>query len=95
MADEPAGIDAPEPARIRDAHVDHGYTEDDAHRADAHHVGGAHMEEHDAGHDDHVEGGHHEERLGPIDWARWGASVLGVAIAGVMTALFYLAVMPR
>jgi hypothetical protein len=69
--------------------------DNELHRADAHHVGGAHMEGHDAGHDDHDEAGHPEERLGPIDWARWGASVLGVAIAGVMAALFSLAVMPR
>jgi hypothetical protein len=69
--------------------------EDEVHRADAHHVGGAHVEEHDAGHDDHDEAGHEEERLGPIDWPRWGAGVLGVAIAGVMAALFALAVMPR
>lgn len=70
------------------------------HRADAHHVGGAHLEgeEHDTGHGDHGDGEHadHDEpRLGPIDWPTWGAGALGAAIAVVMAALFYLAVMPR
>jgi hypothetical protein len=69
--------------------------ENELHRADAHHVGGAHMEDHDAGHDDHDEAGHQEERLGPIDWAAWGASALGVAVAAVTAALFYLAVTPH
>lgn len=69
--------------------------EDELHRADAHHVGGAHMEEHDAGHDDHESGGHDEERLGPIDWPAWGASALGVAVALAMALLFFVAVQPR
>jgi hypothetical protein len=33
--------------------------------------------------------------VGPIDWPAWGISALGVAIAGVMAVLFYLAVAPR
>ena len=74
--------------------------QDEVHRADAHHQGGAHLEgeDHDAGHDDHGDSEHDEHaepRLGPIDWPAWGISALGVAIAGVMAVLFFLAVAPR
>ena len=37
---------------------------------------------HDAGHDTHLEG----QALGPIDWAMWGAGVLGVAL-GLLVAV--------
>jgi hypothetical protein len=69
--------------------------EDEEHRADAHHLGGAHMEEHDTGHDDHDEQGHDEERLGPIDWPAWAATAAGVGIALVTAALFLVAVTPH
>jgi hypothetical protein len=49
---------------------------DDAHGDDAHGAG------HGDGH------GHVSEPLGPIGWAMWGAGVLGVLVAAVMTAVF-------
>jgi hypothetical protein len=46
-----------------------------------------HGESHDAGHDDHHDGG----SLGPIDWPMWGAGVLGVAVAAVVIAATVIA----
>ena len=71
---------------------------DEEHRADAHHPDGAHLEEHDTGHDDHGDSEHAEHaepRLGPIDWPAWSAGALGVAVGVVVAALFYLSVTPR
>jgi len=42
----------------------------------------------DHGHDDH---GHPIEALGPIDWAMWGAGVLGVVVGLIMTVGLVLA----
>ena len=42
-----------------------------------------HADTHDAGHDEH---GHDGGALGPIDWAMWGAGLLGVIIAIVTVA---------
>ncbi len=42
--------------------------------------------EHGGGH------GHHTgERVGPIDWTAWGYTALGVAVALVVVAAFWLA----
>lgn len=43
---------------------------------------GGHVDGHTT--DDH---GHHEERLGPIDWAAWGYALLGIA-AGLVVVFF-------
>ena len=62
-------------------------THDTTHAADEPHGSAA---AHDAGHGDdgHVAGhGHVSEPLGPIGWAMWGAGVLGVLVAAVMTAV--------
>ena len=51
-----------------------------------------------AGHDEHGmagEGGHGDDhhdahaeaRLGPLDWAAWGAAALGIGIAGFVALL--------
>jgi hypothetical protein len=40
-----------------------------------------------AGHDEH---GEHAEKLGPIDWAAWGAGLLGVAAGLAVAACLYL-----
>ncbi len=40
-----------------------------------------------AGHDEH---GDHAEKLGPIDWAAWGAGLLGVGAGFVVAACLYL-----
>jgi hypothetical protein len=37
----------------------------------------------DHGHDDHA---HPSDALGPVDWAMWGAGVLGVLVGLVVTA---------
>jgi hypothetical protein len=50
---------------------------------------GAGDETNGAGHDDGH--GHVSEPLGPIGWAMWGAGVLGVLVAAVMTAVFAVA----
>lgn len=42
----------------------------------------------DHGHDDHA---HPPEALGPIDWAMWGAGVLGVIVGLIVTAGLVLA----
>jgi hypothetical protein len=70
-----------------DLHEGHGPEILDVHGT-SHAVEGPHAspEDHgDAGHghDDHA---HEPEALGPIDWAMWGAGVLGVALALVVTA---------
>jgi hypothetical protein len=52
---------------------------DDAHDGDTHGAG------HGDGH------GHVSEPLGPIGWAMWGAGMLGVLVAAVMTAVFAVA----
>ena len=45
-------------------------------------VGHSHGHEEHGGHDEHAE---HGEPLGPIDWAAWGAGVLGIG-AGLVVA---------
>jgi hypothetical protein len=39
------------------------------------------------GHDEH---GEHAEKLGPVDWAAWGAGLLGVAAGLAVAACLYL-----
>ena len=57
---------------------------------DAGHGGAGHDDEtHGAAHDDGH--GHVSEPLGPIGWPMWGAGVLGVLVAAVMTAVFAVA----
>ncbi len=56
--------------------------------------GGAHAGAHGAaedGHGDHGAGA----QLGPVDWKAWGAGVLGVAAAAIVTICLYLASAPR
>jgi hypothetical protein len=70
---------------------------EDVHAADAHHVGGGHDHEHDTGGHDHDEmhaGEHAEAALGPIDWATWGISLLGVGLGGVIGLCLYLVTRP-
>jgi hypothetical protein len=60
---------------------------EDVHAADAHHAGGGHDHAHDTGGHDHDEmhpDEHAEPALGPIDWAAWGVSLLGVGLGGVI-----------
>ncbi|MEO8228280.1 MAG: hypothetical protein ABI628_00810 [Chloroflexota bacterium] len=40
------------------------------------------------GHDDH---GHEDAALGPVDWAAWGAGLLGVALGFAVAWAFILA----
>ena len=47
-----------------------------------------HADTHDAGHDAH---GHGDGTLGPIDWAMWGAGILGAIVAVVMVAAVVVA----
>ncbi|HVM29361.1 MAG TPA: hypothetical protein VM305_01130 [Candidatus Limnocylindrales bacterium] len=58
--------------------------------ADGHASHGAsdtHGDVHDAG-----QGAEHEEaRVGPIDWAAWGYALIGVAVALVVIAAFWVA----
>jgi hypothetical protein len=42
----------------------------------------------DHGHDDHA---HQEESLGPLDWAAWGAGILGIVAGLIVVACFILA----
>jgi hypothetical protein len=60
---------------------------EDAHAADAHHVGGGHDHPHAlVGHAHEDSGDHDVEALGPIDWGAWTASLAGVG-SGVLIAL--------
>ena len=59
------------------------------HRAPAHSVR-PHAYTGDVHATEHVED--EDAPLGPIDWTAWGASVLGIAIAGVVVALLYVAI---
>lgn len=61
---------------------------EEARAADAHHVGGGH--DHDEMHPD----GHAEPALGPIDWAAWGVSLLGVCFGGVIALALFLVTHP-
>jgi hypothetical protein len=46
--------------------------------------------------DDHAGAdAHGETAFGPIDWGAWGYSALGLAIAAVVAALFYVATLPK
>jgi hypothetical protein len=56
-----------------------------AHGAAAH--AGAPGDSHAGGHG----ADHHEERLGPVDWAAWGYVVVGVAVALAVVAAFWVA----
>jgi hypothetical protein len=81
-------------------------THDPSHAADEAHGSepdpGAHGDVHDAhgdGHDAHGDGladahdphGHVTEPLAGIGWAMWGAGILGIAAALVITAAFVVA----
>ena len=52
------------------------------------------------GPDDHGHGAavahdsHAQEPLGPVDWAAWGAGLLGAAVAGIIAVALYLASHP-
>jgi hypothetical protein len=75
------------------ASMGQGPDREDAHAADAHHVGGGHDHDHESGHDHadaHAEE-HEGEALGPIDWLAWGAGALGIALSLVIAAVFYAA----
>lgn len=55
---------------------------------------GAHGAPHGAA--DDGPGGHGEAaKLGPVDWASWGAGILGIAAAAIVTICLYLASAPR
>jgi hypothetical protein len=41
------------------------------------------------GHDSHA-----QEPLGPVDWAAWGAGILGAGVAGIIAVALYLAANP-
>ncbi len=70
---------------------------DELHAADAHHVGGGHDHPHDTGGHDH-DSMHpeeeHEEPLGPIDWAAWGISALGIGIGALVGLCLFLVTHP-
>jgi len=53
----------------------------------AHHETTDHGDDH--GHDDHVHAD--EEALGPIDWAAWGAGIVGLLIGVAVAFCFALA----
>jgi hypothetical protein len=69
----------------------------DAHDSDApghdgavaHHGLDDHGDDH--GHDDHAHG---EDALGPLDWAAWGAGIVGVALGVAVTVCFVIATQP-
>jgi hypothetical protein len=64
----------------------------DADRAD--HAGDAPAHEPDDaghGHGGHDEDGEHAATLGPIDWAAWGAGILGVGAGLVVAVCLYVA----
>ena len=64
-------------------------SEEDAHAADAHHVGGGHEHQHMVGghaHEDDHSADHADVPLGPIDWGAWLVSVVGAG-AGLIVAL--------
>ena len=42
------------------------------------------------GHAGHDEDGDHAPKLGPIDWAAWGAGLLGVGAGVVVAACLYI-----
>jgi hypothetical protein len=44
----------------------------------------------DAAHGDHAQGA----PLGPVDWAAWGAGILGIAAGLVIAACLYLSTTP-
>jgi hypothetical protein len=70
---------------------------EEARAADAHHVGGGHDHDHDTGGHDHDAmhpDGHAEPALGPIDWAAWGVSLLGVCFGGVIALALFLVTHP-
>lgn len=46
----------------------------------------------EGGHGDDHHDAHAEVGLGPIDWAAWGAAVLGVGVAGFVAMLMGLVV---
>ena len=54
---------------------------------DEHATAPEHAAAHDAAHDEH----HDSMALGGIDWALWGAGVLGVAVAAVVIAATVIA----
>lgn len=41
---------------------------------------------------DHDEHGDHAEKLGPVDWAAWGAGIVGVAAGLAVVICMYLSV---
>jgi hypothetical protein len=56
----------------------------------AHHDAATHMDAHTAlSDDDH---GHAEPVLGPVDWAAWSYTLIGVASAVIVVALFAFAI---
>lgn len=70
---------------------------EEVHAADAHQVGGSHDHDHEAGGHDHDEmhpDEYSEPALGPIDWAAWGISLLGVGIGGIIALSLFLVTHP-
>jgi hypothetical protein len=57
----------------------------DAHAPDA--DGHAHGHEEHGGHDEHAD---HGTALGPIDWAAWGAGIVGIAAGLAVAAALYV-----
>lgn len=69
-------------------------TNEDLHAADAHHVGGGHDHDHEGTGHDHADehaADHGAEPLGPIDWAAWAISAVGVAFGAVIALCLYVA----
>ena len=44
--------------------------------------------------DDHHDAHHVDDPLGPLDWQAWGAAALGIAVAALVAALFYVVSYP-
>ncbi|MGZ3585700.1 MAG: hypothetical protein ACXVAE_03470 [Candidatus Limnocylindrales bacterium] len=44
--------------------------------------------------DDHHDAQHVDDPLGPLDWPAWGAAALGIAVATLVAALFYVVSYP-
>ncbi len=69
---------------------DHPDTTTTTHDVGDPHAAGGHQDEAGHPHDEHA-----SASLGPIDWAAWGAGILGI-VAGLLTAAcIYLATGPH